>query len=122
MQKVNSTLNPEWLDIISIDRKSGGQFSSLCSFYSHSCQDPIPKYCIFCDQLQQAEPLKRAGNTETLAVSVMELLDNFAGYVPSDQELNDIIEDEDLGMNTINLSFLDYFDNSLEAVDIIELN
>ena len=52
----------------------------------------------------------------------MELLDNFAGYVPSDQELNDIIEDEDLGMNTINLSFLDYFDNSLEAVDIIELN
>ena len=108
--------------MIFICRDSVGHFSSLCSFYSHSCRDPVSRYCIFCDQLQQAEPLSRIRDTDTMANSVVELLNDFAEFVPSEEEMNDIIKDEDLGMNSIKLSFLDYFDNPSDTVDIIELN
>ena len=122
MQKVRNIFNPEPLSIIFLYRDTVGHFSSLCSFYAHSCRDPVSRYCIFCDQLQQAEPLSRTRDTDTMANSVVELLNNFAEFVPSEEEINDIIKDEDLGMNSIKLSFLDYFDNLSDTVDIIELN
>ena len=109
-------------EVNDIFRSTGSHFSSLCAFYSHSCHDTHSKFCIFCQQLEQAEPLNFSVDTETLARSVVELLNNFAEYIPTKEDLTDIIEDDDLGLNTINLSFMDYFDKPSEVLDVIELN
>jgi len=103
-------------------RASGETFYSLCSFYSHSCHDPNSRYCIFCDQLAQVESVKYKLDTETMAKSVAEMLTKFAEYTPPYDDVKDILEDDDLGLNSINLSFMDYFEKWPETVDVIELN
>ena len=100
---------------------SAGYFSSLCSFYGHSCHEANSKYCIFCHQLNHTESASLTVDTETLAKTAVDLLYNFAEYRPPEGSDN-IIDDEDLGLNSINLSFLDYFGTSSETVDVIELN
>ena len=94
-------------------------YSSLCSFYGHSCHESNSKYCVFCHQLNHTEPVSLTVDTDTLAKTAVDLLANFADYRIPDGTTN-IIDDEDLDLNSINLSFLDYFASSSETV--IELN
>ena len=56
-----------------------------------------------------------------MAKAAVDLLAKFAEYIPPEGS-EDIIDDEDLGLNHINFSFLDYFGSLPETVDVIELN
>ena len=103
-------------------RSSAGYYFSLCSFYGHSCHESNSKYCVFCHQFNhQAESADFAVDTDTTAQTAVDLLAKFADYTPPEGSEH-IIEDEDLGLNSTNLSFLDYFESSPETVDVIELN
>ena len=102
-------------------RSSAGYYFSLCSFYGHSCHESNSKYCVFCHQLNQSEPLDLTVDTDTMAKAAVDLLAKFAEYIPPEGS-EDIIDDEDLGLNHINFSFLDYFGSLPETVDVIELN
>merc|ERR1719347_1535158 len=83
------------------------KYHSLCSFYFHGCQETNNKYCIFCDQLEDVETTKFNVDAKTLAKSLTEILTNFAEYNPSEEDIKDTIEDDDLGLNNINLTFID---------------
>ena len=103
-------------------RSSAGYYFSLCSFYGHSCHESNSKYCVFCHQFNHhTESADFAVDTDTTAQTAVDLLAKFANYTPPEGSEH-IIEDEDLGLNSTNLSFLDYFESSPETVDVIELN